>query len=98
MRNKHKYWHGLEILLLVAGSVVLSGVHPSDGIADTRDAFALDKDTLRCVISLSNRLGSQEAKGIGFNYEMLNHFGDFIGSEVEIRKAEDGESLLDSLR
>lgn len=98
MRNKHKYWHGLECLLLAIVVAVLSGVVVPSQILDTKDHFALDKDTLRCVISLSSRLGSNEGKGSGLSYEMLNYFGDYAEAKMVIRKAQEDESPLDSLK
>ena len=98
MLNKHKYWHALECLLLAIVVAVLSGVVVPSDVTDTKDSFALDKDTLRCVISLSSRLGSNEGKGSGLSYEMLNYFGDYADSKMVIRKAQEGESLLDSLK
>lgn len=98
MQNKHKYWHGLECLLLALVLSAFSGVHKSSTVLDTKDPFVLEKDSLRCVISLSSRLGSNEGKGSGLSYEMLNYFGDYAGSKIVIRKAQEGESMLDSLK
>lgn len=88
----------------LAGCIVLSlilltvaGIQPGEEVADTTDSYKYQKDTLYCAISLPNRNGVQEGKGVGLSYEMLKYFGDFTSSYVSIVPGSCDVSYLDTL-
>ena len=88
----------------LAGCIVLSlilltvaGMQPGEEVADTTDSYKYQKDTLYCAISLPNRNGVQEGKGVGLSYEMLKYFGDFTSSYVSIVPGSCDVSYLDTL-
>ena len=82
----------LSLILLA-----LAGMQPWVQVADTTDIYRYQKDTLYCAISLPNRSGIREGKGIGLSYEMLKYFGDFTSSYVSIVPGSSDPSYLDSL-
>ena len=71
--------------------IILNSIYP------VADSYKYQKDTLYCAISLPNRNGVQEGKGVGLSYEMLKYFGDFTSSYVSIVPGSCDVSYLDTL-
>ncbi len=84
--------------LLTAVLVAFAPMQPEAVVKDTRGEFLFCRDTLRCAIALSSKLGSSEGRGFGFSYDMLNYFGDYAASDIEIIPGSCDSTYLDSLK
>ena len=96
MRNKRQIIsHIIRTAIATVILTVAVGYARPVTAVEEKDDFRCHPDSLKCVITLSGRLGSTEGKGVGLSYEMLECFADYVNTNIEIVQGD--ISCLDSL-
>lgn len=84
-------------VVFTAVLVAFALMQPGAVVKDTKGEFLFCRDTLRCAIALDSKLGGSEGRGFGFSYDMLNYFGDYAASDIEIVPGSCDSTYVDSL-